>query len=50
MHVIRHTALTHLRILFPVYAGVYKYSYGRNVGRHAVKIIGWGVENNVPYW
>ena len=20
------------------------------VGRHAVRILGWGVEKNVPYW
>jgi len=30
--------------------GVYKYTYGRFLGRHAVKVFGWGVENNVPYW
>lgn len=23
---------------------------GRAVGRHAVRVIGWGVENKIPYW
>jgi len=31
-------------------SGVYKYSYGNVVGRHAVKMIGWGVENGIKYW
>uniref|UniRef100_A0A915I3S9 Peptidase C1A papain C-terminal domain-containing protein n=1 Tax=Romanomermis culicivorax TaxID=13658 RepID=A0A915I3S9_ROMCU len=30
--------------------GIYQYSYGPNVGSHAVRVIGWGVENGVPYW
>ncbi|KAJ9601788.1 hypothetical protein L9F63_000080, partial [Diploptera punctata] len=31
---------------------VYQHVYGRKRGRHAVKIIGWGVEksSNLPYW
>jgi hypothetical protein len=23
---------------------------GKYMGQHAVKIIGWGVENKIPYW
>jgi len=42
---------------FTVYAdfltyksGVYKHISGSVLGGHAVKILGWGVENNTPYW
>nr|QOV03101.1 cathepsin B7 [Mahanarva fimbriolata] len=42
---------------FTVYAdfnyynrGVYQYTFGRAVGGHAIRIIGWGTENNVDYW
>ncbi|CAB61032.2 Cathepsin B-like cysteine proteinase 3 [Caenorhabditis elegans] len=31
-------------------SGVYHYTSGKLVGGHAVKIIGWGVENGVDYW
>jgi len=30
--------------------GVYKYTWGDELGGHAVKIIGWGATNNVKYW
>ena len=30
--------------------GVYYYKYGSFVGGHAIKIIGWGVENGIKYW
>ncbi|CAH8429175.1 unnamed protein product [Schistosoma rodhaini] len=30
--------------------GIYKRITGEFVGRHAMRIIGWGVENNTPYW
>ncbi|KAG8223840.1 hypothetical protein J437_LFUL007861 [Ladona fulva] len=30
--------------------GVYMHITGRFLGDHAIKIIGWGEENNVPYW
>jgi cathepsin B len=30
--------------------GIYKHVSGQYVGGHAVKIIGWGVENGVKYW
>ncbi|KAK9880799.1 hypothetical protein WA026_013127 [Henosepilachna vigintioctopunctata] len=31
-------------------SGVYQYTTGAHKGGHAVKILGWGVENDVPYW
>uniref|UniRef100_A0A7I4XUK3 Pept_C1 domain-containing protein n=2 Tax=Haemonchus contortus TaxID=6289 RepID=A0A7I4XUK3_HAECO len=30
--------------------GIYKHTAGAETGGHAVKIIGWGTENGVPYW
>ncbi|EYB95942.1 hypothetical protein Y032_0154g2957 [Ancylostoma ceylanicum] len=30
--------------------GIYKHTAGDEQGGHAVKIIGWGSENGVPYW
>lgn len=30
--------------------GVYKYVVGKAVGKHAVRIIGWGREQGIPYW
>ena len=42
---------------FTVYAdfeaytsGVYQHTYGRYLGGHAIRIIGWGVENGQKYW
>ncbi|XP_063825433.1 cathepsin B-like [Ostrinia nubilalis] len=42
---------------FDVYAdflnyksGVYRYVAGKFLGRHSVKLMGWGVENGVKYW
>jgi cathepsin B len=31
-------------------SGVYKHHKGKALGGHAVKCIGWGVENGTPYW
>ncbi|KAK7584068.1 hypothetical protein V9T40_005031 [Parthenolecanium corni] len=31
-------------------SGIYQYTTGEQLGGHAVKIIGWGVENGVKYW
>ena len=31
-------------------SGVYHHLFGQLKGAHAVKIVGWGTENNVPYW
>lgn len=30
--------------------GVYQYVAGRYIGRHAVKLLGWGNENGTDYW
>lgn len=36
---------------FPNYkSGVYQAHSSEQLGGHAVKILGWGVENDVPYW
>lgn len=36
---------------FPSYkSGVYQHVTGSALGGHAVKLIGWGVENGTPYW
>jgi len=36
---------------FPTYkSGVYQHTTGGALGGHAIKIIGWGVENGVKYW
>ncbi|KHJ89320.1 papain family cysteine protease, partial [Oesophagostomum dentatum] len=37
---------------FPLYKkGIYVPTPGaKEIGKHAIKIIGWGVENNTPYW
>ncbi len=31
-------------------SGVYSHVTGSSLGGHAVRMIGWGVENSVPYW
>lgn len=31
-------------------SGVYQHKKGRALGGHAVKLIGWGVEDGTPYW
>uniref|UniRef100_A0A5S6QAW7 Pept_C1 domain-containing protein n=1 Tax=Trichuris muris TaxID=70415 RepID=A0A5S6QAW7_TRIMR len=31
-------------------SGIYKQTKGAMIGGHAVKIIGWGEENGMPYW
>jgi len=30
--------------------GVYQHTSGKMLGGHAIRILGWGVENNTPYW
>ncbi|VTJ90840.1 Hypothetical predicted protein [Marmota monax] len=31
-------------------SGVYKHVAGEMMGGHAIRILGWGVENGIPYW
>jgi cathepsin B len=36
---------------FPSYkSGVYQHESGGVLGGHAIRILGWGTENNTPYW
>ena len=46
-----------IEVAFTVYndfltykSGVYHHASGSALGGHAVKMIGWGVENGTPYW
>lgn len=39
-----------LTFLTDVIVGVYKHVTGEMLGGHAIKILGWGVENGTPYW
>jgi len=31
-------------------SGIYEHTYGSYEGGHVVKIVGWGEDNNTPYW
>ncbi|KAI2548815.1 cathepsin B, partial [Homo sapiens] len=31
-------------------SGVYQHVTGEMMGGHAIRILGWGVENGTPYW
>ena len=31
-------------------SGIYEHTYGAELGGHAVKIVGWGVQNGTEYW
>ena len=33
-----------------IFTGVYQHKTGRYLGGHAIRILGWGVENDTPYW
>jgi len=36
---------------FPSYkSGVYQHTTGSELGGHAIRILGWGVESGTPYW
>jgi len=46
-----------LSVAFTVYedfeaytGGVYQHKTGKSLGGHAIKMIGWGVDNGTPYW
>jgi cathepsin B len=46
-----------IEVAFTVYedfllykSGVYKHVTGAALGGHAVKMLGWGIENGTPYW
>lgn len=46
------TKLTDCKLIRPklVSTGVYKRHSLIPLGGHAVRIVGWGVDNKVPYW
>lgn len=31
-------------------SGVYRHRTGQRLGLHAIKMLGWGVDNGVKYW
>lgn len=31
-------------------SGIYEYNHGKELGGHAVKIVGWGKEGDIEYW
>jgi len=46
-----------LSVAFTVYedfeaytGGVYQHTTGKSLGGHAIKMVGWGVDNGTPYW
>lgn len=41
---------TVVKHLFYVFTGVYKHVAGKELGGHAIRILGWGVEDGTPYW
>lgn len=41
----------HQRLIqFLCLIGVYQHVTGSELGGHAIRILGWGVENGTPYW
>lgn len=43
-------AFTVYQDLLTYKSGVYSHVAGSRLGGHAIRILGWGVENNTPYW
>ena len=43
-------AFTVYKDFYAYKSGVYHHVAGEDVGAHAVKMMGWGVENGTPYW
>jgi len=44
------TAFTVYQDFMSYKGGIYEHTYGKYLGGHAVKIIGWGYEQNTHYW
>lgn len=36
--------------MYFIIKGVYKHVTGKMLGGHAIRILGWGTENDTPYW
>lgn len=46
-----HTiCLSHVTTIICLLPGVYQQQRGEILGQHAVKLLGWGEENGIPYW
>lgn len=43
-------AFTVYQDFFNYHSGVYQHKTGGVAGGHAIKVLGWGVENGVEYW
>ena len=43
-------AFTVYEDLLQYQSGVYQHVTGKALGGHAIRILGWGVENDTPYW
>lgn len=39
-----------ISFVFLRFTGVYKHVEGKMLGGHAIRILGWGTENDTPYW
>ena len=57
MYVYDTTPTPRPQVAFTVYedfeyytGGVYQHVSGKSLGGHAVKMVGWGVDNGTPYW
>ena len=37
-------------VFMHAYIGVYQHTSGKYLGGHAIKILGWGMDNSTPYW
>ena len=37
-------------IYFLIDSGVYQHVSGKPLGGHAIRILGWGVEEGTPFW
>lgn len=37
-------------LIILIILGVYQHVVGKNLGIHAIKLLGWGVENGTEYW
>jgi len=48
--IIKKTAKELMIICVVVVIGVYQHVTGSEISEHAVKILGWGVENGTPFW
>ena len=48
--VLSNNSITVIYKILSVASGVYFYVKGEYVGRHAVRVVGWGTEQGKNYW